>query len=112
MNVRQAERGQAALEFAIVLVPFFALLIGLFDLGRGVFYQQMLDHAAREGAHAGTRGLLSVREVCEAAGRQLALPGVPSVPSCSASGSFAAEGLAVDVPRRGVAGGGGGRQNG
>jgi Flp pilus assembly protein TadG len=44
------ERGQALMEFALVIPIFLLLLVGLFDLGRGVFSYNTLTNAAREGA--------------------------------------------------------------
>ncbi len=43
-------RGQAVVEFALVIPIFLLLLVGLFDLGRAVFAFNSLTNAAREGA--------------------------------------------------------------
>jgi Flp pilus assembly protein TadG len=43
-------RGQALVEFALVIPLFLLLLVGLFDLGRAVFAYNTLTNAAREGA--------------------------------------------------------------
>jgi Flp pilus assembly protein TadG len=43
-------RGQALVEFALVLPLLLLLLVGLFDLGRAVFAYNTLTNAAREGA--------------------------------------------------------------
>jgi hypothetical protein len=43
-------RGQAMVEFALVIPIFLLLLVGLFDLGRAVFAFNTLTNAAREGA--------------------------------------------------------------
>lgn len=43
-------RGQAMVEFALVLPIFVLLLVALFDLGRAVFAYNTLTNAAREGA--------------------------------------------------------------
>ena len=43
-------RGQALVEFALAIPIFLLLLVGLFDLGRGVFSYNTLTNAAREGA--------------------------------------------------------------
>ena len=43
-------RGQSLVEFALALPIFFLLLIGLIEGGRYVFYSEVLNHAAREGA--------------------------------------------------------------
>lgn len=43
-------RGQALVEAAITLPILIAVLIGLIEGGRFVFYSESLNHAAREGA--------------------------------------------------------------
>jgi Flp pilus assembly protein TadG len=42
--------GQALVEFAFVLPVFLLLLFGTIDFGRYVYYVQILNNAAREGA--------------------------------------------------------------
>ena len=42
-------RGQALVEFALVLPIFILLLVAIFDLGRAVFAYNTLTNAAREG---------------------------------------------------------------
>jgi Flp pilus assembly protein TadG len=46
---RGRRRGAAMAEAAIVLSVFLTLVIGTIDLGLGVFYQQVVSHAARQG---------------------------------------------------------------
>jgi len=41
-------QGQALVEFAIVLIPFLFLLMGIFDLGRGIYIDNGISQAARE----------------------------------------------------------------
>jgi Flp pilus assembly protein TadG len=43
-------RGQALVEFALIIPLFLLLLVGIFDLGRAVFAFNTLTNAAREGA--------------------------------------------------------------
>jgi Flp pilus assembly protein TadG len=43
-------RGQALAEFAIVAPVFFLILFAVIDFGRYVYYTQILNNAAREGA--------------------------------------------------------------
>jgi len=43
-------RGQALVEFALVLPIFLLVMVALFDLGRAVFAYNTLTNAAREGA--------------------------------------------------------------
>jgi Flp pilus assembly protein TadG len=48
------ERGQEALEFALIFPILFLILVGIFDLGRATYYASMLHNVAREGARYGT----------------------------------------------------------
>jgi len=41
-------RGQALVEFSIALIPFLLLLIGIADLGRGIYTSNGVSQAARE----------------------------------------------------------------
>lgn len=47
---RDRSRGQALVEFSLIIPIFLLLLISLFDLGRAVFTYNTLTNAAREGA--------------------------------------------------------------
>ena len=42
--------GQAMVEFALIAPLFFFLLFSIIEFGRAVYYTQMLNNAAREGA--------------------------------------------------------------
>jgi Flp pilus assembly protein TadG len=42
------DRGQALVEFSIVLIPFLFLLMGVIDLGRGIYVNNGVAQAARE----------------------------------------------------------------
>ena len=44
-------KGQAAVEFALVSLVFFALVYGVLEVGRLVFVHAEIHNAAREGAH-------------------------------------------------------------
>jgi Flp pilus assembly protein TadG len=50
---RDRSRGQALVEFAIILPVFFLVVAGMFDLGLGVYSDLTLVNAAREGARLG-----------------------------------------------------------
>jgi hypothetical protein len=47
---RGRSRGQAMVEFALIAPLFFFLLFSIIEFGRAVYYIQMLNNAAREGA--------------------------------------------------------------
>ena len=42
-------RAAAAVEFAMVASVFFVLILGLFELGRGLMVQHLMTNAARQG---------------------------------------------------------------
>jgi len=50
MASARRSRGQALLEFALVIPIFLLIMVALFDLGRAVFAYNTLTNAAREGA--------------------------------------------------------------
>jgi Flp pilus assembly protein TadG len=45
---RAPSRGQALVEFSLVIIPFFFLIMGIFDLGRGIYMMNGTAEAARE----------------------------------------------------------------
>jgi hypothetical protein len=45
---RPRSRGQALVEFSLVLIPFLFLLLGIVDLGRGIYTNNAVAQAARE----------------------------------------------------------------
>ena len=55
--------GQTLAEFALVLPMLLLLVMGVFDLGRGIFFYSAVHNAAREGAryaavyHCDTNGI-------------------------------------------------------
>ena len=40
--------GQALVEFSLAVIPFLILLMGVFDLGRGIYMMNGTSEAARE----------------------------------------------------------------
>jgi Flp pilus assembly protein TadG len=50
---KQRSRGQAVVEFSIILPVFFLLVAGMFDFGLGIYSDLTLVNAAREGARLG-----------------------------------------------------------
>jgi hypothetical protein len=49
-----AERGQDAVEFALIFPILFLIFVVIFDLGRVTYYRAVLHNAAREGARFGS----------------------------------------------------------
>lgn len=47
---RERTRGQALVEFSLVLIPFLVILMGIVDLGRGIYTYNAVAEAAREVA--------------------------------------------------------------
>ena len=48
-------RGQATVEFALILVIFFAMLYGILEISRLLFINAELENAAREGVDYASR---------------------------------------------------------
>jgi len=51
-NRRREERGAAALEFALILVPLMVLVLGIINFGWMLAFRQAMSQAAAEGARA------------------------------------------------------------
>ena len=47
-GTRRRERGQALVEFSLILLPFLWILMGIVDLGRGIYTYNGVNQAARE----------------------------------------------------------------
>lgn len=50
---RMTYRGQALLEFALILPLIVLIILGTFDLGTAVYANTVISNAAREGARTG-----------------------------------------------------------
>jgi Flp pilus assembly protein TadG len=80
---RDRTRGQALVEFALVLPMFAMVLFGIIDLGRYVFSLNSMNEAAREAARAGSVALRPAqcdsltRTVCVQSVLKSRLTGVP-----------------------------------
>lgn len=46
---RRGERGQSLVEFSLIAVVFFMLVLGIVDVGRAVWHYNALAQATREG---------------------------------------------------------------
>lgn len=55
LSSRDVRRGQALVEFALVIPVFLLLVMGIFDLGRAVYANNTINNAARE---AGRRAIV------------------------------------------------------
>ncbi len=49
MRLNKMPSGQALIEFVLIFPLLFLLVMGLFDIGRAVFYYSTLNSAVREG---------------------------------------------------------------
>lgn len=73
-------RGQAMAEFALVAPVFFMLLFGIIEVGRFIFYYEILHNATREGArYAIVNGANSI--TCSTG------PEAPGTDSCDRDGN-------------------------
>jgi Flp pilus assembly protein TadG len=61
------ERGQATIEFALVVPIFLVMLFALFEFGRGLVEYTSISNAAREGARAGIVPGKTVTDITSAA---------------------------------------------
>ncbi len=50
----RSQRGQALVEFTLVIIPFLLLLFAMLDLGRGIYTYNAVSQAAREMARSMT----------------------------------------------------------
>ncbi|GAA6527561.1 TadE/TadG family type IV pilus assembly protein [Intrasporangium sp. DVR] len=101
MRRRIAERGAAAVEFAILLPVVLLIIGGIVDFGRFFFAKIELTNAAREGARAAV--VTTGTPTPGPTDRVLAaLPGVPApsiaiAPICSTAGSTATVTVSVSA---------------
>jgi Flp pilus assembly protein TadG len=51
-TTRHRRRGQGLVEFSLALIPFLVMLMGIVDLGRGIYMSSGTSEAAREIARA------------------------------------------------------------
>jgi hypothetical protein len=83
MKRKQRSRGQALVEFAVVLPVFIVAILGIFDFGRVIWARNMLETAARSGAryaivHGDTNG--QTCPVGPAEGKWVDLGSAPAAP--------------------------------
>ncbi|MDV2503283.1 MAG: pilus assembly protein [bacterium] len=78
-----AEGGNAAVELALVFPFFLALVMGIIEFGRVLYFKQVITNATRESSRASATGFESY---ISAASRVLTPAGIPT-PSSSCSSS-------------------------
>src|SRR5947209_690390 len=71
-------RAAAAVEFAVVALPFFIIILGLIELGRGFMVQHLLLAAARQGARVGIVPSNGNTEISTAVGNVMTPAGITS----------------------------------
>jgi len=68
MKNKKLSSGQSLIELTIVLPLILLLVIGVFDLGRGIYYFSAIHNAAREAArygavnHCDTTGIINMAQ--------------------------------------------------
>jgi Flp pilus assembly protein TadG len=83
--------GQSLTEFALVAPLFLLMMMAVVDLGRGVFFYNMLSNVARDGARAGVVNstTTALNQMCLRVFAEAQLPDVTS-PACPGSGMTSA----------------------
>lgn len=79
---RRRSRGQALVEFSLVLPVFLVMLMGVIDVGRAIWAQNSLAAAAREGARFAIVHGGSATTACPVGP---AISGVTVIPAVSSS---------------------------
>jgi Flp pilus assembly protein TadG len=77
---RHAGRGQALVEFALIIPVFLLIVISIFDLGRAVFAYNSITNASREGVRLAivnqTPASVTAKAIARAAIAETAAPNV------------------------------------
>lgn len=97
--VSRRERGQAMVEFALVLPIFLLVLLGVFDFGRAIYAYNAVANAAREGARTAiiNQGTDTIRAKAAQQATALGLPATDPGAACPLDGgpTTAASGICV-----------------
>jgi Flp pilus assembly protein TadG len=94
LSLRWAERtrGQALVEFSLVILAFLTLVFGLIDIGRVVYANNALSEAAREGARWGSVQARSATDIAGIEAHTVAnvagIGGVTAVATCIRPGDI------------------------
>lgn len=76
---KKSEKGQSMVEFSFTIVPLFMIIMVILNLGLGLFYKQVLENAAEEGAKvAGRWSVDSIDPSCSDAALNAILRAVPA----------------------------------
>ena len=86
--LRRGQRGQNIVEFALVGLVFFLIVMGIFDFGRAILYYNMLSNAAREGARVGIIPNTPKDKICTAVIAHTQLPNAPQIPGACETGDL------------------------
>jgi Flp pilus assembly protein TadG len=70
--------GVAAVEFAALLPFILTLILGIWEVGRMIDVQQVVNNAAREAARQATTGQLTNTQVKQVAIQCLSVAGIPT----------------------------------
>jgi Flp pilus assembly protein TadG len=62
-RIRPARRAAAAVELLLTVPIFFVLLVGIWEVGRLVELQQLVNNAAREGARQASTGQYTAADI-------------------------------------------------
>lgn len=88
-SLRRRDRGQALVEFGLVLPILLLLIFGLIDLGRVVYAQNALSEGARDGARWGSVQARAASDIpgieAYTVDRIEAVPGVSATANCVTS---------------------------
>ena len=90
---RLAQRGAIAIEFAMVLVPLLAILTGVTEFGRGMYYYNIIAKGARDAARLMSTqtpsdldyAMLVTQAQCTAVYGNSACAGAPLLPGLTTS---------------------------
>lgn len=77
-NRRAPRRAVAAVEFAVLLPPILALLVGIWEVGRLIEIQQIMHSAVREGGRQAATGQLTNSQVQDVVTQYLQVAGLPT----------------------------------
>ena len=63
---RRTDRGAAAVEFALILIPLIWIVFGIIDYGFMLSFRQQVSQAADEGARAGAVQIDASKQISDA----------------------------------------------